>query len=271
MIPVQVLEIQDSRLERRGLRIFTTAEGHNPGGSIKDHLVMGDLSEQMAQGNLVAGSLVSEVSAGSTALSLAYYCQQFGFRCHLFLPNQAPSDLQEKLRILGATLHLCEVQNIYSQHEEFHRRSQSFAFNQLGDASKSRHYVSFGQQILQQAGNFDVILGAVGTGLSLKGTALGLGVTRIFSAEPEPGFKVSGIRNVESERYGAQDACLIGDFEKRWIVRQSECFATETVGTANGTLRIGPSFQVVLAAVQKMLVDQEEVKILALGAKNLNR
>jgi len=253
-----------------GLRIFTTAEGHNPGGSIKDHLVWGELSEQMTRGNLTAGSLVSEVSAGSTALSLAYYCRQFDFKCHLFLPNQADPNLQEKLRILGATLHLCDVQNIYSQHDEFHNRSKSFAFNQLGDASKSRHYVSFGQQIFQQAGKFDMILGAVGTGLSLKGTALGLGATRIFSAEPEAAFKVNGIRNIESERYGAQDSCKISDFEKRWIVKQSECFANETVRTTNGTLRIGPSFQVVLGAARKVSQNQEFIKILALGAKNLN-
>jgi len=253
------------------LRIFTTAEGHNPGGSIKDHLVWGELSEQRAKGNLKAGSLVSEVSAGSTALSLAYYCQQFDFKCHLFLPNQADPNLQEKLRILGATLHLCDVQNIYSQHDEFHKSSKSFAFNQLGDASKSRHYVSFGQQIFQQAGNFDVIAGAVGTGLSLKGTALGLRATRIFSAEPEVGFKVNGIRNIESERYGAQDSCKTSDFERRWIVKQSECFANETVRTTNGTLRIGPSFQVVLGAIQRMSQNQEFIKVLALGAKNLNR
>lgn len=267
MIKPEVIELREPTLWAPGFRVFTTVEGENPGGSIKDHLVLGELQELRAKGLLKPGAKVSEVSAGSTALSLAFYAQAFDVECHLFLPTNADPKILARLEDLGATVHRHPRETIYSAHEDFFRREGTHPLRQLEDPRKSRHYVSLGQQIARLTGGIDLIIGAVGTGHSLKGVAQGLGRCRVISAEPEPGLVISGIRNLDSERYGAHDSCHADDFAERIIVGTKQCYHSEKI-LGDRTLRPGSSFSVVLGAVQKLISTQSPCRLLALGASN---
>src|ERR1051326_7261280 len=105
MQEIQVVEILDPRIRRGGARLFTTLEGDNPSGSMKDRMVRGELDELIAAGKLKPGDRVSEVSAGSTARSLAYHCHELGLVCDLFVPDIIPTEETDVFERLGANVY----------------------------------------------------------------------------------------------------------------------------------------------------------------------
>jgi cysteine synthase len=248
MIKTQIVEITDQKIGHEGVRIFTSVEGQNLGGSIKDHLVYHELDELVRSGHLQAGDSISEVSAGSTALSLAYYGKAHGLIVDLFIPTDTAPEKISQLQTSGAIIHLAPRETIYEIHAEYLQKHGGFYFNQLWDSTKMRHYANFGQNFENQIGPIDIILGAVGTGHSLK-----------------------GVGNIESERYGPKDPCHAQDFHQRMIIDQHEFFQDSKLETDAGTLLISTSFRLVLGAVQKLLKQSASPlpqKLLAIGADN---
>ena len=268
MIYSPIVEVKPQFLLNDSIRVFTTLEGENPGGSIKDHMVQGELDELMQTGLLKKNSLISEVSAGSTALSLAYYGNKYGLKCHLFLPLEASIETIDKLKSLGAELHLVARKDLYSAHDLFCKKTGSYPFNQLYDSKKSRHYKAMGQYIKSELKHIDLIIGAVGTGHSLKGLASAVENTKIFTAEPLPPYRVNGIRNLESERYGEQDSCVAADFDQRILISEAEMIKENIIETTIRPISIGTSFQLVLSAIKKIENGKKFPIVLALGANN---
>ncbi len=256
MIKTQIVQIIDQKISHPGVRLFTSVEGQNPGGSIKDHLVDQELNELIQEGRLRAGSSVSEVSAGSTALSLAYYGRQHGLVIDLFIPTDTLPAKIKQLQTSGAIIHLSPRETIYEIHAEHLQKNGGFYFNQLWDPTKLRHYKKFGENFENQFGPFCCIVGAVGTGHSLKGVGAAIPTAQLISAEPCAGVRCPGVRNIEAERYGSQDPCREMDFHRRIIVEEREFFQYSELETDAGTLRIGASFRLVLGAVQILLQER---------------
>ena len=127
------------------MRAYTSLEGENPGGSIKDRMVLGELSEQVSTGALRPGGWIAEISSGSTARSLAHYCANLGINCALFVPRTLPLGDLRRLRESGAEVHAIEVEGAYERFRAFCRERKMTAFDQLFDASERRHYHAFGR------------------------------------------------------------------------------------------------------------------------------
>ena len=133
MLGTRLVKIIDPRLQL-SQDVFTTLEGENPGGSIKDRMVWGELSELLDGGDLKPGDDIAEISAGSTALSLAYYSQLLGLKCHLFVPQTLESKMLERLSNLQATLHFfADVKSAYEEFDQFIQKSKIRKFNQFGN------------------------------------------------------------------------------------------------------------------------------------------
>ena len=264
----EIVEIIDPWLQlQNGNRVFTTLEGENPGGSMKDHMVHGEIEDLWQKNLLKNGSGISEVSAGSTAASLAYYCPLYGLKCVLFVPPAAPLHLLNSLQKQGAEIHVEEMSSIYgaydsftSQHPELHR------FDQLFDNSKRRYYHSLGAEVLNSLGRIDAIIGSVGTGHSLLGTAEGMGRPFTISAEPESPLRIPGVRNVEADRYGEKDTCQAKDFYLRMIVTATDLPPAINVLTTVGLVQIPVSFQLVLAGLKNYLNNKKNLQVFAVGA-----
>src|SRR5687767_10373902 len=107
MIPIRIVEITEQWLELKpGQKVFTSLEGENPGGSIKDRMVHGEIQALMRKGLLKPGDAISEVSAGSTAKSMAHYCPLYGVKCVLFVPSSTDPAVLDTLKKNGANLHV---------------------------------------------------------------------------------------------------------------------------------------------------------------------
>lgn len=264
----RIVEIIDPILQlKAGNRIFTSLEGENPGGSMKDHMVRGEIEELLKSKRLQKGGGVAEVSAGSTAVSLAHYCQRYDLQCVLFVPTGISPEIVNNLRSQGATVYQEDLAHIYSAFDVFMKsHPELIAFNQLYDSTKRRHYNSFGLFIQNEIGPISAVIGGVGTGHSLLGIAEGCGATvQAITAEPAS-FKVSGVRNVAIDRYGEQDSLGIDNFDQRFLITAQEFNPIESILTSEGEIQIGASFSLVLAAAKAYLKQKTHQKIFAISA-----
>jgi cysteine synthase A len=195
-------------VEVPGLRAHTSLEGLNPGGSIKDHMVAGELADWRSQGLLRPGRILVEASAGSTGRSLAHYARQAGCRCVIFAPATLPQThlkaFERDLEKQGASLVVAPPDAIFEQLRAFCAKNDALYLDQMRP-ERRKHYAPLGARIQQELGAIDVLVGAVGTGHSLLGIAEGINPRpRVVSVEPL-GAEIPGIRNVEATRFGAED------------------------------------------------------------------
>ncbi|XP_059282974.1 cysteine synthase 2 [Lycium ferocissimum] len=87
-----------------GCEILGKAEFLNPGGSVKDRVAVKIIEEALESGALAEGGVVTEGSAGSTAISLATVAPAYGCRCHVVIPDDAALEKAQILEALGATV-----------------------------------------------------------------------------------------------------------------------------------------------------------------------
>lgn len=275
MIKTVIVEITDARLcLDSGTRFFTSLEGENPGRSIKDHMVLGEILALLKAGKLRPGDRISEASSGSTARSLAHYAQEMGLRCVLFVPDHLALEQVELLKSLQADVYRVEPTTAYERYSRFISEQKVHPLDQLGDPRLSRHYAELGREALRQLEHIDAVVGAVGTGHSLLGVARGISAgsakpTRKITAEPRH-EKVSGIRNIDLERHGARDACNVGWFDERVLVDSDQYFPDLFIETTMGKIGFSQSFRLVLAAAKIKAAEAPHYKqtFFLIGATN---
>src|SRR5579859_5614631 len=244
--PMRLAEVLEPSL--RGTRVFTSLEGENPGGSIKDHMVLGGLLELRASARLGAGKTIAEASAGSTALSLAYYSHELAIPCALFVPDHLPPEKIGRLKDLGAEIHAVPLSRAMELYSEFCKDARIVPFNQLKDTGKRVHYRSLGAQARTAIGPIDAVIGAVGTGHSLLGIAEGIEPRpHVFTAEPAS-MEIPGVRNLETKRHGDDDPCVPSLFDHRCVLEPEGLFQRSTILTSLGGVEFPDSFKLVLGA-----------------------
>lgn len=268
-----LVRLTDSKLNavRNGHEIWTTLEGENPGGSLKDRMVIAELEHALKDGRLGPGDTVAEISAGSTALSIAVHSRRLGLKCALFLPKDTSTELKQELETLEAELHFCEpTLAAYQEFDEFCATRPVWRFDQMRRPELKNHYAAWARtEIAPQFNSIDYVVAAVGTGLSLFGIRDGLMPQRgALSAEPREPRLIHGIRNLEKENFGPQDLCQINQIEKRIVLSAKEFFQTNYVETDHGPIYISDSFRVVLGAVERIASLNAKLTLFAVGSHN---
>lgn len=94
----------NSLSDATGCEILGKAEFLNPGGSVKDRIAVKIIEEALASGQLAPGGVVTEGSAGSTAISLATVAPAYGCKCHVVIPDDVAIEKSQILEALGATV-----------------------------------------------------------------------------------------------------------------------------------------------------------------------
>jgi cysteine synthase len=251
-----------------GGAIFTTLEGENPGGSVKDHMVKGELKERLARGDLKAGDTVVEATAGSTGRSLAFYSRELGLRCTLLIPAGLSSSIQTKLIDLGARLIPIDPAIAFAALEEHVRQTGDWPLRQFSNPHLTRHYHSFAKNVLDHL-RLEAVLGAVGTGHSLAGfrsVCRERGIA-LHSAEPLAPASVEGVRNLDSQSLGANDPVNQSWFQRE-VLPERDFFPRPVLATDKGLIEITPSFRMVLGAAIRLASKEVSHRLFALGAAN---
>ena len=171
--------------EATGCTILGKAEFMNPGQSVKDRPARQIILEAEKRGEIRAGGLVVEGTAGNTGIGLALVANARGYRTLIVIPDTQSQEKKDMLRLAGAEL--IEVpaapysnpnnyQHVARRLAEQLRQSESngvlYADQWNNLDNRLAHYLSTGPEIWQQTnGTIDGFICAIGTGGTLAGVS----------------------------------------------------------------------------------------------------
>ncbi|HTX24451.1 MAG TPA: cysteine synthase A [Steroidobacteraceae bacterium] len=226
--------------EESGCEILGKAEFMNPGGSVKDRAALAIIEDAEQRGELRAGGIVVEGTAGNTGIGLAHVCKARGYRCLIVMPDNQSPEKYRLLEMLGAEVY--KVPTVpYSNPNQYQKVAQRLAAsvpaaiwsNQFDNTANRRvHARTTGPEIwTQTGGRIDAFVAAAGTGGTIAGVSEYLksrrGAIRCVLADP-PGSSL-----YEYVRHGALKATGSGSItEGIGIGRVTANFADAPVDDA---------------------------------------
>ena len=171
--------------EETGCLILGKAEFMNPGQSVKDRAARQMILGAEERGELKAGGLVVEATAGNTGIGLALVANARGYRTLIVIPETQAQEKKDMLRLCGAEL--VEVpavpyanpnnyQHVGRRMAEKLRETESagvlFADQWNNLDNRKAHYLSTGPEIWEETGGrIDGFVCAIGTGGTIAGTS----------------------------------------------------------------------------------------------------
>ncbi len=176
--------------------IYVKTEGANPGLSAKDRIAAYIVAQAELKGLLRPGGTVVEATSGNTGFALAMICALKGYRCVLTVADKASTEKINALKAMGAEIILCPAKVSPKDPRSYYQQALRLAdeipgayyTNQnFNPENNLAHYHSTGPEIWRQTkGKITHIVGAVGTGGTLGGTAR-------YLKEQNPDIEVIGV------------------------------------------------------------------------------
>ncbi|MFJ5637417.1 pyridoxal-phosphate dependent enzyme [Streptomyces goshikiensis] len=249
-----------------GVEVCAKLEMHNP-FAMKDRVARHMLLEARRLGVLLPGAPVIESSSGTMALGIALVGRSLGHPVHIVTDPRIDPITLAKLRALGCEVHVVDRMSSHGwQSARLERLEQlradlpgAFWPQQYSNPDNPGAYRALARELVTDLGTVDVLVGAVGSGGSLCGTARALrrhnpdlyvvGVdcvgSALFAQPDRPGRLQSGLGN--SLQPANLDASLLD--EVHWLndheafaathdlAREQQIFAGNTSGSVYQVLR----------------------------------
>ena len=173
----------------RGLdgRILAKLEFLNPGFSKKDRIALQMIEEAEAEGKLMPGQTVVELTSGNTGTGLSIVCAVKGYRFVAVMSKGNSTERARMMRAFGAEVILIDqlpdskpgqvsggdLALVEGAAQRITRERNAFRADQFHLESSSRaHFLHTAPEILRQAdGKIDVFCDFLGTGSSFGGCA----------------------------------------------------------------------------------------------------
>lgn len=166
------------------------------------------LERAEAEGALQRGMEVLETTSGTFGLGLALVAKQMGYKVYLVSDAIVDSSMQTRLRDLGASVEIVEprdganpqqarldrVRSLLDAHQ-----SNYYWPNQYDSPWNAESYASVAGAVLAALGHVDVLVGPVGSGGSMCGTATAL-------RRHLPGLQVVAVDTPGSVLFGQPEA-----------------------------------------------------------------
>ncbi|MET8628371.1 cysteine synthase family protein [Kitasatospora sp. NPDC004669] len=164
-----------------GARLLLKLEMFNPTGSAKIRMARQMVLEAEERGELREGGHIIESTSGNTGLGLAVVAAERGYRFTAVVDHHAAADKLRAMKAMGTELVYVDEDAGEELHtaareelaEEMARGKDNRVFTeQHNNPSNAVGYYAVGREIAQALDNrVDVLIGAVGTGGGLCGTA----------------------------------------------------------------------------------------------------
>lgn len=161
--------------------VLVKPEFLNPTGSIKDRMVVYLLDQAVERGDLPPGGTIVEATSGNTGAAVAMYAAANGYKTILTIPDKMSDEKVDTLRAFGAEVHICPTavpgdspESYYETAKRLHRENPgSYMVGQYFNLDNiEAHYRLTGPEIWRQTGGrIDVLVGGIGTGGTVSGTA----------------------------------------------------------------------------------------------------
>ena len=190
-------------LHQAKAEVVAKVEFFNPGGSVKDRIALGMITDAEEKGVLHKGSVIIEPTSGNTGVGLAWIARVKGYEAVIVMPDSMSKERQNLLRAAGAKLALTPgakgMKGAIAEAERLRDTTPGGVI--LGQftnpANPLTHLRTTGEEIWRDTdGHVDVFVAGVGTG----GTVTGVGKAlkkhnpnvRIVAAEPASSPVLSG-------------------------------------------------------------------------------
>lgn len=167
----------------RGIKanVLVKPEFMNPSGSVKDRMAVYILTQAMERGDLKPGGTIVEGTSGNTGAAVAMFAAANGLKAIFTIPDKMSDEKINALKAFGADVHVCPTavpaespDSYYETAKRLHRETPgSYYIGQYFNLDNiEAHYKITGPEIYSQTeGKLDVIVGGIGTGGTLSGTA----------------------------------------------------------------------------------------------------
>ncbi|MBM6593662.1 PLP-dependent cysteine synthase family protein [Microvirga pudoricolor] len=187
------------RIRNSDWRLFLKLEKFNPGGSMKDRMARGMIDAAERSGRLKPGGTIVESSSGNTGTGLAMVAAERGYRFIVVVDHQTAKDKIRTMKALGATAVVIGADRPGDRVATADREAlaREIAETTPGAVLMAQHenpanaasYDGLARDLVEVLGSFDLLIGSVGTGGSLCGTARGVKAqcprTRVIGVEPK--------------------------------------------------------------------------------------
>lgn len=156
--------------------IYLKLEGCNPTGSIKDRTCTELVQDALNCGDLRPGICLLDASSGNFGCALAYYARLLGYDTFVVSSSKLTAAKKDFMEFYGAELRLVGSFTIEGNHfcrEMVKAKPGKYCFlDQLHNWGNPRaHYKTTGPEILSAFPDVSLIVGSLGSGGSLLGTA----------------------------------------------------------------------------------------------------
>jgi cystathionine beta-synthase len=183
-----------SRIHSHG-NLVAKIEHMNPGGSIKDRIVLGMVERAEENGWLETGDTIVEPTSGNTGVGLAMVAAIKGYNLICVMQDKQSKEKQDLLRAYGAEVIVCptdvqpeDPRSYYSVANDLSQRPQHYRPDQYSNpANPLAHELATGPEIWQQTdGEIGIFVAGVGTGGTISGNAR-------YLKSQNPDIKVVGV------------------------------------------------------------------------------
>ena len=159
--------------------ILAKCEFMNPAGSIKDRMANYIIEQAEKSGKLKPGGLIVENTSGNTGMGLAMAAAVKGYRCVFTMPDKMSKEKVDSMKAFGAEVIITPTDVPGDSPDHYVNRAKKIAEETPGafyvnqyhtQHNIEAHYHSTGREIWEQTGGqFDVFMGATGTGGTVSG------------------------------------------------------------------------------------------------------
>lgn len=173
------------KMKNNDWNVYLKLEKFNPGGSMKDRMAYNMIEAAENEGILKPGGTIIESSSGNTAIGLAIVSAIKGYKFIAVVDHHASKEKIDMIKAYGGNIVV--VGEGYKDNEvaviERERTAakmakeipNSFFPNQADNFNNRGAYVkTLAQELIKDLGRIDCFYGAIGTGGSVCGTAIGL-------------------------------------------------------------------------------------------------
>jgi len=195
------------KMKNNDWNVFLKLEKFNPGGSMKDRMAYNMICAAEKEGKLKPGGTIIESSSGNTAIGLAIASAIKGYKFIAVVDHHASKEKIDMIKAYGGEIVVVgegykdnEVAVIEREKTAARMASEipnSFFPNQADNFNNRDAYVdTLAKELINEIGIVDLFYGAIGTGGSSCGSAIGLkkvnNKTIINVIEPEGSILFGG-------------------------------------------------------------------------------
>ena len=173
------------KMKNNDWNVYLKLEKFNPGGSMKDRMAYNMIVAAENEGILKPGGTIIESSSGNTAIGLAIVSAIKGYKFIAVVDHHASKEKIDMIKAYGGNIvvvgegykdnEVAVIERENTAAKMAKEITNSFFPNQADNFNNRGAYVNtLAKELIEELGKIDSFYGAIGTGGSVCGTAIGL-------------------------------------------------------------------------------------------------